>query len=253
MAVRRLLILKCSARKRGSREPIPALERYDGPLWQVLRARLRAAPNLAAELDVYALSAAFGLVSADTAIAWYDQTMSPERAAELRPSTLECFQHLMQRRYSSVCLGLSQRYLRAMEGWEALVPASLAITITDGPLGMKLGQLRAWLEGTTWQPDTSRPTRLTAPASPRGHAKIAGVEVAMTRDEVLDRARLALAAGIAGADHFRDWYVIIDDARVAPKWLVTQLTGQPTTRFSASQARQFLLQLGVDIESVART
>ncbi|NNJ13466.1 hypothetical protein EKD04_024375 [Chloroflexales bacterium ZM16-3] len=40
----RLLILKCSARKRGGPEPTPVADRYDGPRWQVLRSYLRAQP-----------------------------------------------------------------------------------------------------------------------------------------------------------------------------------------------------------------
>lgn len=71
---RRLLILKCSARKRGVEEPIPAIERYDGPLWQVLRSFLREQPLFATDIDIYVLSAAFGLIPASQPIVWYDQT-----------------------------------------------------------------------------------------------------------------------------------------------------------------------------------
>src|SRR5689334_2362986 len=96
----RLLILKCSARKRGDDTPIPALERYDGPLWQVLRSFLREQPLFATDLDVYVLSAAFGLIPAAHPIPWYDQTMSPERGAELRPAVLVELERLMQGGYS---------------------------------------------------------------------------------------------------------------------------------------------------------
>ncbi|OGR24297.1 MAG: hypothetical protein A2139_04935 [Desulfobacca sp. RBG_16_60_12] len=246
----RLLILKCSARKRGPHEPIAALERYDGPLWRVLRAWLRNNPSLAPDLDVYALSAAFGLIPAGQLIQWYDQTMSPERASELRPRILAILGELMQRPYVAACFGLSRRYLRAIEGWDAVVQPGLEITVTDGALGVKLGQLGAWLDGRPWQASTSRRKPIRAPTKPRGRAKIAGVEVAMRREEVLDRARAALTAGVGGADRFRDWYILVDGQRVAPKWLVSQIIGLPTIRFSAGQARMFLRQLGLDIEVV---
>ena len=59
---RRLLILSCSQRKRETQEPLPAIERYNGPLFFVLRRFLRECPRQARQLDVYILSAAYGLI-----------------------------------------------------------------------------------------------------------------------------------------------------------------------------------------------
>src|SRR5579859_7749716 len=108
----RLLILKCSARKCDGAEQLPAMQRYNGPLWQVLRHALREQPQLAADLDIYVLSAAFGLIPATQLIPWYDQTMAPERADALRPEVLQRFGELMHTGPRALCLGLSQRYLR---------------------------------------------------------------------------------------------------------------------------------------------
>ncbi len=246
----RLLILKCSARKRGGEQPIPALERYDGPLWQVLRAYLREQPLFGAGLDVYVLSAAFGLIPASQPIPWYDQTMAPERADELRPEVLRRFAALMEMGYDQLCLGLSQRYLRAIAGWEAHVPPQVAVTLTDGPMGTKLGQLRAWLEGREWTAGGAPPERLVAGAAPRGEVTVAGVTLRMSRDEVLEAARRALEEDGAGAGRYRDWYVVVDGRQVAPKWLVGRLTGLPTSRFDAAAARRTLLALGLDVERV---
>lgn len=248
----RLLILKCSARKRGEAEPIPAIERYDGPLWQVLRSFRRTQPLFAADLDVYVLSAAFGLIPASQPIPPYDQTMAPERADELRPVVLERFRALVDNGCRDLCLGLSQRYLRAMRGWETVVPPGMAVTLTDGPMGTKLGQLRAWLEGRTWGPSDNLPERLIAPEQPRGSAQLAGIEVALDRDAVLERARAALARGEAGARRYRDWYVLVDGQPVGPKWLVSEISGLPTSAFDASAARRVLLALGIDVERVAK-
>jgi hypothetical protein len=244
----RLLILKCSARKRGGEDHIPAIERYDGPLWQVLRAYRREQPLFASELDVYVLSAGFGLIPADQPIPWYDQTMAPERGDELRPEVLRRFAALMGRGCDELCLGLSHRYLRAIAGWEALVPPGVAVTQTNGPMGTKLGQLRAWLEGRTWAPATTPPDRLVAAKTPRGEVVVAGVVLRMSRDQVLDTARRSLAEDEEGATRYRDWYVIVDGRQVAPKWLVSRLTGLPTSRFDANAARRALLALGLDVE-----
>jgi|HigsolmetaAR202D_1030399.scaffolds.fasta_scaffold10118_2 hypothetical protein len=247
----RLLILNCSARKHGSEDLIPAIERYDGPVWQLLRSYLRDHQPIVPPLDVYVLSAAFGLIPADKPIPWYDQTMDPAQAELLRPSVLATFKTLMQRGYDQLCLGLSQRYLQAMQGWEAVVPVTVQVTLTDGPMGMKLGQLRAWLRGYEWQRNVEQPQRLEAAEQPRGEAVIGGVALRLSQEEVLAQARLALANDTVGAQRrYRHWYVRIDGAPVAPKWLVSQLTGLPTSAFDAGAARRVLLALGFDIEHV---
>lgn len=247
---RRLLVLKCSARKRNGAELLPAVERYDGPLWQVWRSARRDQPLLVSDVDVYVLSAAFGLISADKPIPWYDRTMAPERADELRPAVLAAFEALLQQGYANVCLGLSQRYLRALDGWEKMVPATAHVTLTDGPMGTKLGQLRAWLYSEAWGPSTNQPQRLVAPEQPRGRVRLGGKEIVLSRAEVLSQARAALGLNDPGARRYRSWYVLIDDQRVAPKWLVSLISGQPTSAFDASAARRVLLALGLNVERV---
>lgn len=247
----RLLILKCSSRKRGPTEPIPALERYDGPLWQVLRAYLRQQGLWSADLDIYGLSAEYGLIPARQPIPLYERTMDPDRADELRPGVLAEFQRLMECGYDHVCLGISHRYLRALNGWEALVPPSTDVTVTDGTAAIKLGQLRAWLHGEPWRGVAERPTRLIADAEPRGSARLGGVTFSMSRDEALARARAALAEDSSKqAKAYRYWYAMVDGRPVGVKWLASVLSGLPTTAFQAAQARQGLLALGIDVESV---
>ncbi|NTU80017.1 MAG: hypothetical protein HGA45_11535 [Chloroflexales bacterium] len=245
----RLLILKCSARKRTGETPLPVIERYDGPLWQVLRSYLREQPMFAADLVVYGLSAEYGLIPGDMPIPNYERTMAPERADALRPQVLAVFQELMGGSYDKLCLGISDRYLRAMEGWETYIPSGLEVTATDGAMGAKLGQLKAWLEGRAWVPPAaSRPAHIAAAANPRGEAVLAGVHLRLTRDEVIAKARAALAADGAGADRYRDWYVVLDGRPVAAKWVASVISGLPTTKFDAANARRVLLALGIDVQ-----
>ncbi len=245
---KRLLILKCSARKRQSSALLPASERYDGPLWRVLRNYVANQTGSSDHLDVYALSAGYGLLAADTLLPDYDATMSPQQADALRPSVLHTFTMLMQQGYSDLCLGVSQRYVRAMRGWQDHVPTTTTVTITDGPMGAKLGQLRAWLNGYSWLPSNDYPERLVAAEQPHGTVQISGVTLRLSREEVLQRVRIALATDATGASRFRDWYVLIDGQAIAPKWLVSTISGLPTSAFDASAARRVLLALGIDVE-----
>lgn len=245
----RLLILTCSARKRGGDEPIPAIDRYDGPLWQMVRNYLRTQPLRAIDLEIYALSAEFGLIAATHPIPHYERTMDAARADELRPTVLVKFARLFQNKYSAVCLGMSQRYLRAIEGWNEIIPIGVAVTLTDGAMGQKLGQLRTWLDGQQWQTTmTERPVHIAAPVQLRGSVKLSGTEITMNRDEVLERARIALQTDAQAATRFRDWYVIVDGQRVAAKWVASIISGLPTSCFDAANARRALLALGIDIE-----
>ena len=82
---RRLLILSCSQRKHETQELLPAIERYNGPLFFVLRHFLRERPRQARQLDVYILSAVYGLIPGNLPIEWYDRKMDLSRAIELQP------------------------------------------------------------------------------------------------------------------------------------------------------------------------
>jgi len=80
----RLLILSCSATKRDGPKYMPAIDRYDGPLWQTLRI---VDPD-GRHAQVAFLSAHLGFREARTAIELYDARMSQERADAMRAGGL---------------------------------------------------------------------------------------------------------------------------------------------------------------------
>jgi hypothetical protein len=248
---RRLLILTCSARKRDDAGMLPAQERYDGPLWQVFRSVAREQPLFVGDVDVQVLSAAYGLIPATEEIPFYDQSMTEERAQELHDDTVQRFRELLESGvYDRCCFGLSQLYLRALTGWESVTPAGVDVTVADGPMGEKLSQVKGWLLGEVKATKAPPPDRLAAPERPAGRATVAGVAIACSREDVLAIARAGLQAAEEGIQRYRDWYVLVDDQRVAPKWLISKLTGRSTSDFSAADARRGLLALGIDVERV---
>jgi len=62
---------------------LPAIERYDGPPFRVLRRYFREQPEH--NVDAFVLSAKWGLIPADQPIPLYEQSMSRERAQALQP------------------------------------------------------------------------------------------------------------------------------------------------------------------------
>jgi cytoplasmic iron level regulating protein YaaA (DUF328/UPF0246 family) len=78
----RLLILACSARKRLDRSALPAIERYDGVNFRILK-KLQREHAFPHDLDVLILSAKYGLLRPETPIEAYNLKMTEARAAEL--------------------------------------------------------------------------------------------------------------------------------------------------------------------------
>ena len=142
---RRLLILSCSQRKRETQEPLPAIERYNGPLFFVLRRFLRECPRQARQLDVYILSAAYGLIPGNFPTAWYDQKINASRVAELRPQINTTFSDIRRDNYASMCFVLGKTYLKVFEGMQNWVPTHTGPIVVYGPMGKKQTQLKKWL------------------------------------------------------------------------------------------------------------
>ena len=142
---RRLLILSCSQRKHESRDLLPAIERYNGPLFFVLRRFLRECPRQARQLDVYILSAAYGLIPGNLPIEWYDQKINASRVVELRSQVNTTFSDIQRDNYASICFGLGRTYLKAFEGVQNLVTTHTEPIVIYGTMGKRQVQLKKWL------------------------------------------------------------------------------------------------------------
>lgn len=168
----RLLILACSATKRGGAERIPAIERYDGPLWRTLR---HVDPD-GRKARVAFVSARYGFRDADSLIEAYDARMTEDVAACMiaggiglrwpRPRTQRRVmpegQHpgmhiaRMVRRgdrpIGDVALVGGWLYLRVMRAFIAefqqlgKVALDARIVEINAPIGVMRRELRAWLE-----------------------------------------------------------------------------------------------------------
>ncbi len=88
---RYLLIVACSQRKRSDNGLLPAIARYDGPTYLMLRKAKREG-YWAENLDVLILSAKYGLIEMSTPIANYEQRMNRQRASELKAQVTQTLQ-----------------------------------------------------------------------------------------------------------------------------------------------------------------
>jgi hypothetical protein len=142
--VDRLLILACSERKATATDRVPAIDRYDGPAFRVLRKYLReGSPRVP---TVLILSAKYGLIASERKIPCYDQRLSNAAAALLRPQVLRVVRRVLRShpwRAVGVCVG--KDYQAALRGFPELLPAGVRLDLLEGGLGKRLSALREWL------------------------------------------------------------------------------------------------------------
>jgi len=139
MGQRKLVILACSSRKAQNAGPSPALARYDGPIYRVLRSFLRE-HEWPSTLSIGILSARYGLIGCLAPIEYYDQRMTRERALELRPSVSRTLSRWLDT-HDSVDLVLGKDYLRCIDPG-IFVEGGTAYTTIPGPIGYHLQHLR---------------------------------------------------------------------------------------------------------------
>lgn len=90
----RLLVLSCSRKKRASPDLLPAVERYDGPAFRVLRRFLaQHRPDVP---DLLILSARYGAIGPEERIPLYDQRLTPGHIPALQPSVVKTLERQLR-------------------------------------------------------------------------------------------------------------------------------------------------------------
>ena len=194
--------------------------------------------------DIYILSAKFGLIPGDKPIPNYDLRMTPKRVKELQQPTLSELEHiLIGKQYEELFISLGKDYLEVLDGYESLTPTHLKVKISSGSIGRKLAELRNWLYG-----DTSAPPDKPAKVATQGKSTLRGIEIALTAEQVMEKAHAALAKE-QDLPKYQIWYVKVGDQPVPVKWLVSQVTGLSVSAFHTNEARRVVRQLGIEVYS----
>jgi len=149
MLLRDMLIMSCSAKKRTDPGMLPALERYDGVAYGVLKKAFREVAGLEERLTILIVSAEFGLIPASTPIPWYERRMNAARAREMRDDVATAARTMIgDRQFGRVMIVGGKHYRAALvDGIPVLEQRAARCTCTSGGIGVQLGQLHAWLRG----------------------------------------------------------------------------------------------------------
>lgn len=234
-----LVILGCSQRKRQTSRLLPAIERYDGPVFRVLRKRIREEPERPPNSLI--ISGRFGLIASNYLIPKYDQRLSSGDYSSLRSRVEKQLKETLDSiQPDRVFVSVGASYWPLLEEpLERQVPQS-RLVVARGGIGGRASQLVRWL-----RPHRHAPEGAKTP-TPTGEAVLLDVSVRLTRAEVLRKARTALFADPEGARRFETWYVPLGRDRVAPKWLVSILFDKPVAHFRTADARRALSCLGIE-------
>ena len=140
---KQLLVLGCSQAKRPAPGLLPAIERYDGSAYRVLRSYLRK-QEWPRNLSVAVLSAKYGLVGGFAGIEDYDLRMTTAMASEWAPKCKDILRD-WSTEHDSIHFSLGKDYLPAV--LPAVENGLISRTeIFEGPIGMKLSQIKGLLE-----------------------------------------------------------------------------------------------------------
>ncbi len=129
----RLLILACSVTKREGPACVPAIQRYDGSLWQTLR----AVDPYGEKAKVALLSAHLGFRAASSPIETYDARMTDQVAAAMKVRDLGT-------RWPRLDV---MRHLVELFRTGGYVVSDARVREINGPIGQMRRDLRLWLDG----------------------------------------------------------------------------------------------------------
>ncbi len=241
MTAQRLLVIACTKRKKTDVGELPALYRYDGPSFRVLRKYIDRNPEDAGQLDIFVLSAHYRLIDASTKISYYDTLMDNERANSMRDEvTASLTKQITYKSYNSICIALSKKYSQAVGDLSHL---ATPVSRIQAPQGEFLALLKKWLWRVS-SSDTDERHTLNANRK-RGMTTLRGVPIHYSINDVWSVVEKKISSEHPGMYNYRNWYVEFKGHRLSPKWIVSNLTGIPVGRFTAGEARRVLHQIGI--------
>lgn len=144
----KILLLSCSAKKDESPGLLPAVQRYTGPIYQSFKKFAKNNPSVLKGLELWILSAEFGLIPAMEKIPYYEHKMSEADSLKLAPQVIETWGTILPRLawFGNICVCMSQLYMSTFQGHLYDYKGDVTVTVCDGDMFEKPRQLIQWLE-----------------------------------------------------------------------------------------------------------
>jgi len=124
---------------------LPAIERYDGISYFILRKAKRDG-YFPKNLDILIISAKYGIIEPNSLIENYDQLMTKERAMQLKNLVAtKLAEKVKLTKYNEIFLNIGKTYKMTLEGWESNIKQDSSIIYASGSIGKKSSQMLHWL------------------------------------------------------------------------------------------------------------
>lgn len=139
---KRLLIIPCSKTKIWSEIPLPAIERYNGYFFKILK------KNRKSNMDVLILSAKYGLLNEDEKTLYYDKKMNLTIARELEIQVYnKFFEDVDLGEYKEICVNLGRYYIDCFSKTLSDIKESFMgeVITFHGGLGERGCAMKNWL------------------------------------------------------------------------------------------------------------
>lgn len=141
----RMLIVSCSARKVRVEGLVPAWTLYDGVTYRMLK-RLQRMGEWPQGVDIFIVSARYGLIRPDTPIAFYDELMTEATARRQAERNRQLLRRAFSERgYAEVFVAMGRTYLAALEPTSDWLPGNVPLQVAQGGSGRKMRALKIWL------------------------------------------------------------------------------------------------------------
>jgi len=144
-----IIVSASSSRKRESKEPIPAIERYNGIYFRTLRKYLRE--GKLRNTDILINSKKFGLIRSNKKIPYYEPSpgnwgslgLNKETVDRIRKKNLHKLKKLVNA-YSEIYVNVGREYMKLIEGFENFTSCKI-IYATGRGLGPKALHMKEWI------------------------------------------------------------------------------------------------------------
>ncbi len=242
--MRKIIITSCSQRKKISENLLPAIERYDGPNFCLLRKYIKQSPN---DLDIYILSAKFGLLFHKTEIPYYEQRLSKKQFSDLSSLAVTQVNQVFRKskKQKEIFINLGSLYLETFECAINKISKHNSITYAKGSSGKRLAEMYNWLYGKNSSLHNEQINVIEK------EAVIQRIRFTVTEAEIHQIVQKEISQkGKKDLEKFQSWFVPVDGFKVSPKWLVSQLTDLPVSKFHSDQARKVLQKLGIKVQRI---
>lgn len=142
---KRLLLLSCGKAKATGKRPMPALHRYDGPLFRMVRSHLLDSATDEGP-DILILSAKHGLIDSKTLIKPYDSRLSRDRARALSSDASQrLIEAFRQRNYEEVFVNMGSDYQQVVAPALSYARRHTHLRMARGRIGERLQMTKRWL------------------------------------------------------------------------------------------------------------